>query len=69
MAEWNSQLPSNPLMVGVVSSIPTGGNFNFLLKFFKTSDVNFVQKCKKCQIRAENESLEQMSSQIHRALR
>ena len=37
-------------MVAVVSSNPTGGNF-FLL-FFKTLDVNFVQKCQIC---VENE--------------
>ena len=33
-----------------VSSIPTGGNYFFLL--FKTLDVNFVQKCQIC---VENE--------------
>ena len=33
----------DPVMVSVVSSIPTGGN---LLKFFKPFDVNFGLKCK-----------------------
>ena len=37
---------SNPVMVAVVSSNPTGGNF------FKTLNVNFVQKCQIC---VENE--------------
>ena len=35
-----------PVMVSVVSSNPTGGNF---LKFFKPLDVNFGLKCK-CNI-------------------
>ena len=35
-------------MVGVVSSIPSGGNFIFAV--LKPCDVNFVQKCQKCQI-------------------
>ena len=34
----------NPVMVNVVSSISTGGNF---LKFFKPLNVNFGLKCKR----------------------
>ena len=45
-------------MVGVMSSNPAKGNLNFLLKLFKTIDVNFVQKYQKCQICVENESLD-----------
>ena len=37
---------SNPVMVVVVSSNPTGGNF--IILFFKTLDVNIVQKCQIC---------------------
>ena len=33
VAESSRHLPSNPLMVGVVSSIPTGGNVIFCWKF------------------------------------
>ena len=29
MAKWNRHLTFRPLMVGIVSSIPTGGNFIF----------------------------------------
>ena len=36
-------------MVGVVSSIPTGGNF-ILILILKRIDVNFAQKSQKCQI-------------------
>ena len=34
LAEWDKHLTSNPLMVSVVSSIPTWGNF-ILVKLFK----------------------------------
>ena len=40
----------DPVMVSVVSSNPTGGNF---LKFFKTLDVNFGLKCK-CDLIVKN---------------
>ena len=43
-------------MVGVVSSIPSGGNFIFA--DFETLDVNFVQNCQKCQICVILEKLE-----------
>ena len=49
MAEWLRHLPCNPLMVGVVSSNPTGGNFIFSAEaFFESVGVNFVQKCQIC---------------------
>ena len=34
---------------GVVSSIPTGDNSIFAGAFLKPLNVNFVQKCQKCQ--------------------
>ena len=49
---------TSPLMVEVMNSIPTGGNFQFLLKLFKTLNVNFVQKQQKGQILVENENLD-----------
>ena len=45
---------SSPVMVAVVSSNPTEGNL-FLLKLFKTLNVNFVQKCLIC---VEKENLD-----------
>ena len=42
------------VMVSVVSSSPTGGNFIFL----RHLNANFVQKCQKCQICAIYENLE-----------
>ena len=36
------------MMVAVVSSNPTRGNIIFCQNFFKTLDVNFVQKCQIC---------------------
>ena len=48
LAGWVRYWPSNPLMVGVVSSIPTGSNFIFCWNFLKTYDVNIVQKCQIC---------------------
>ena len=42
MSLWHSTL--DPVMVSVVGSIPTGGNF--LLKLFQTLDVNSGLKCK-----------------------
>ena len=47
-------------MVGVVSSIPTAGNFILLLKLFKPL---CVQTCLKCQICVENENPNQMTKQ------
>ena len=43
----------DPVMVSVVSSIPTGCNF---LKFFKPLDVNFGLKCK-CDLTVKNSSV------------
>ena len=43
-----------PVMVSVVSSNPTGGNFIFL----RNLDANFVQKWQKCQICAIYENLD-----------
>ena len=40
----------DPVMVSIVSSAPTGGNF---LKFFKPLDVNFGLKCK-CDLVVKN---------------
>ena len=42
----------DPMVVSVVSSNPTGGNF---LKFFKPFDVNFDLKCK-CDLFVKNSS-------------
>ena len=41
-------------MVSIVSSSPTGGNFNIL----RHLDANFVQKCQKCQICVIDENLD-----------
>ena len=43
MAYLDKHSTLDPVMVSVVSSNPTGGNF---LKFFKPLDVNFSLKCK-----------------------
>ena len=43
MAYLDKHSTLDPVMVSVVSSIPTGGNF---LKFFKPLDVYFSLKCK-----------------------
>ena len=43
-----------PVVVSVVSSSPTGGNFIFL----RHLNANFVQKCQKCQICVIYENLE-----------
>ena len=51
-------------MIGVVSSIPTGGNLIFCWNFLKSLDVNIVQKCQKCQICIENENLESLSPSL-----
>ena len=46
-------------MVGVVSSIPTGGATLFFAETFQKSfDVNTAQKYQKWQICVENENLE-----------
>ena len=42
--------------VGVVSSIPSGGNF--ILLILKPHDVNFVQKCQKMPTLCHCEKLE-----------
>ena len=44
----------DPVMVSVVTSNPTGGNF---LKFFKLLDVNFGLKCK-CDLIVKNSNFE-----------
>ena len=46
----NKHSTLDPVMVSVVSLIPTGGNF---LKFFKPLDVNFGLKCK-CDLIVKN---------------
>ena len=43
MAYLDKHSTLDPVMVSVVSSIPTGGKFLKLLKYF---DVNFGLKCK-----------------------
>ena len=53
LAQLNRHQPCKPLMVSVVSSSPTGGNFPFL----RHLDANFVQKYQKCQICAIYENL------------
>ena len=50
MAYLDKYSTLDPVMVSVVSSIPTGGNF---LKFFKLLDVNFGLKCK-CDLIVKN---------------
>ena len=46
LAQLDQHQTCNPVMVSVVSSNPTGGNFIFL----RHLNANFVQKCQKCQI-------------------
>ena len=46
LAQLDQHQTRNPVMVGVMSSNPTGDNFIFL----RHLDANFVQKCQKCQI-------------------
>ena len=53
MAYLDKHSALDPMMVSVVSSIPTGGNF---LKFFKPLDVNFSLKCK-CDLIVKNSIL------------
>ena len=50
MAYLDKHSTLDPVMVSVVSSIPTGGNF---LNFFKPLDVNFGLKCK-CDLIVKN---------------
>ena len=54
LAQLDQHKTCNPVMVSVVSSNPTGGNFIFLRHF----DANFVQKCQKCQICVIYENLD-----------
>ena len=49
-------------MVGVVSSIPTGGNFSFCWNFLKLLDINIVQKCQIC---VENKNLSYNDAGFH----
>ena len=51
-------------MVDIVSSIPTEGNFIFCWNFFKSFNVNIVQKCQKCQICVENENLDWQEKRV-----
>ena len=46
LAQLDQHQTCKPVMVSVVSSSPTGGNFNFL----RHVNANFAQKCQKCQI-------------------
>ena len=46
LAQLDRHQNCKPMMVGVVSSNPTGGNFIFL----RHLDANFIQKWQKCQI-------------------
>ena len=50
LAELDKHQTFKPVMINVVSSIPTGGNFIFCWNILKSLDVNFEQKCQKCQI-------------------
>ena len=52
MAYLDKHATLDPVIVSVVSSNPTGGNF---LKFFKPLDVNFGLKCK-CDLIVKNSS-------------
>ena len=58
LAEWVRHHNSNPVMVGVVSSIPTVGHFILCWNFSKSLDFNIVQKCQICQICLEHRNLE-----------
>ena len=53
MAYLDKHSTLDPMMVSVVSSIPTGHKF---LKFFKSLDVNFCLKCK-CDLIVKNSKL------------
>ena len=55
LAQLDQHQTSNPVMVSVLSSNPTGGNFIFFLRHL---DANFVQKWQKCQICVIYENLE-----------
>ena len=48
VAEWNRHLTSNPLMASVVSFNSHWRQLHFLLIFFRTLDVNFVENFQKC---------------------
>ena len=48
------------MMIGVVGSNPTGGNFIFCWNFLKPLDVDVAQKCQKCQICVNHENLEKV---------
>ena len=54
LAQLDQHQTCKPVMVSVVSSNPTGGNFIFL----RHLDANFVQKCQKCQICVIYENLD-----------
>ena len=54
----------HPVMISLVTLIPTGGNF---LKFFKPLDVNFGLKCK-CDLIAKN-SIEKNIANNHLKLK
>ena len=54
LAQLDQHQTCKPVMVSVVSSNPTGGNFIFL----RHLDAIFVQKCQKCQICVIYENLE-----------
>ena len=54
LAQLDQHQTCNPVMVSVMSSNPTGGNFIFL----RHLDANFVQKCQKCQICVIYENLD-----------
>ena len=46
LAQLDRHQTCKPVMVSVVSSSPTGGNFTFLRQL----NANFGQRCQKCQI-------------------
>ena len=60
IGSWWGITTSKPVMVTIVSSIPTGGNFIFCWNFLKPLDVSFVQKYQKCQICIRKNSIDVM---------
>ena len=61
LAQLDRHQTCKPVMVSVVSSSPTGGNFIFL----RHINANFIQKCQKCQICVIYENLDSVQHSIN----